>query len=80
LGLALTTLLATFMLLRVGSVIETADAYTTGAKAKRRYTGASALYAETVGETEAGEPELAADSPLIGDDGELATSGISKVG
>ncbi len=79
-GLALTTLLATFMLLRVGSVLETPDAHMTGAKAKRLDTRASALYAETVGETDAGEPESAADSPLIGDDGELLTSRVSRVG
>jgi membrane protein implicated in regulation of membrane protease activity len=83
LGLALTTLLATFMLLRVGSVVAAADAYTTDTKAKRRNTRASALYVEngdTVGETDAGEPGSAADSPIIGDDGELVTSEMSKIG
>ncbi len=75
LGLALMTLLATFMILRVGPIIETTDI-----KAKRRDAGSLDPFAESVRETGSGRLQLAADGPIIGDDGELVSPGEDIIG
>ena len=75
LGLALMTLLATFMILRVGPIDETPDV-----KAKRSDSGSMARFAESVHETSGGTLQLAADGPLIGDDGELVSQGEDIIG
>ncbi len=68
LGLALMTLLATFMILRVGPIEETTDV-----KAKRSEGGSLDRFAESVRETSSGTLRLAADGPILGDDGELVS-------
>ncbi len=68
LGLALMTLLATFMILRVGPLEETTDV-----KAKRGEGGSLARFTESVRETSSGTLQLAADGPILGDDGELVS-------
>ncbi len=75
LGLALMTLLATFMILRVGPLEETTDV-----KAKRSEGGSLARFTESVHETGSGTLRLAADGPVLGDDGELVSQGQDIVG
>ncbi len=75
LGLALMTLLATFMILRVGSIEETTDV-----KAKRSEGGSLARFTESVHEIGSGTLRLAADGPVLGDDGELVSQGEPIIG
>ncbi len=75
LGLALMTLLATFMILRVGSIDETTDI-----KAKRSDGGSLDRFTESVHETGSGTRRLASDGPVLGDDGELVSQGEDIVG
>ncbi len=75
LGLALMTLLATFMILRVGPIEETTDI-----KAKRSDIGSLVRGAESVHETGSGTLRLATDGPVLGDDGELVSQAEDIVG
>ncbi len=75
LGMVLMTLLATFMILRVGPIDETTDV-----KAKRRDAGSLDQFAESVHETSSGRLHLVADGPILGDDGELVSQGEDIIG
>ena len=82
LGLALMTVLATFIIMRVGLPTETTDSRPTRSKAKRND-------AERIDQLSDSRPEadgpalrlpLPADGSVIGDDGEIVSLGALKVG
>ncbi len=78
LGLALMTLLATFMLLRVGMVIETMESR--AVKTKRTDAGFIDSYAEPNSEPDVNESEPTSYHLALGDDGELAASDTPDLG
>jgi hypothetical protein len=82
LGLSLMTVLATFIIIRVGPLPETIDNHSTRSKAKRSDT---ALIDQLTGSKREAEEavlrmQLPTDGSVIGDDGEIISLGAPKVG
>ncbi len=82
LGLALMTVLATFIIMRVGLPTETTDSRPSRSKAKR--SDAELIDQTTDLKRETNGPALRIPSPadgsVIGDDGEIVSLGALKVG
>ena len=82
LGLALMTVLATFIIMRVGLPTESTGSRPSRSKAKRSDPERIDQLSDSRRETDgaAHRMQLPADGPVIGDDGEIVSLGALKVG